>query len=74
VAGAREAFRAAVRANSDHTQSWLAWAQLEEAQGNIAVARETYAEGSNCLAGRGDVCMCVVICMCMYICVLHIYT
>ncbi len=59
MAGAREAFRAAVRANSDHTQSWLAWAQLEEAQGNIAVARETYAEGSNCLAGRGAVCVYV---------------
>jgi len=55
IAKAREAFRAAVQANGDHTQSWLAWAQLEEAQGNIDVARSTYVRGCQSRSSRGSV-------------------
>lgn len=55
IAKAREAFRAAVQANRDHTQSWLAWAQLEEAQGNIDVARTTYVRGCQARSSRGSV-------------------
>jgi tetratricopeptide (TPR) repeat protein len=55
IARAREAFRAAVTANADHTQSWLAWAQLEEAQGNIDVARSSYVLGCKSRGSRGSV-------------------
>jgi len=55
IARAREAFRAAVTANMDHTQSWLAWAQLEEAQGNIDVARSNYVLGCKSRGSRGSV-------------------
>ena len=55
VAAAREALRAAVTGHGDHTQSWLAWAQLEEAQGNFAVARSNYVQGCKTRGRRGSV-------------------
>ncbi|KAJ1470680.1 hypothetical protein T484DRAFT_1979502 [Baffinella frigidus] len=54
VPTAREELRRAVSYDPDHTKAWLLWAQMEEAEGNVDVARGIYSQSCKARGGRGD--------------------
>jgi len=52
---AREVLQDSLKYNPCNAILWQAWGQLEESQGNIAMARGHYVQGCKCRGGQGTV-------------------